>query len=79
MLEFPWAKDNVSKVSIHYDSQSTLAREYIEVYSGKSRPIGLRHSLVRKLIKDEIISVTLIRSSYNLVDPFIKLLFRDLI
>jgi hypothetical protein len=79
LLEVPLAKDNVSKVMIHCDSQATLARAFSEVYNGKSRHIGLRHSFVRKLIKDGIISLTYIRTSYNLADPFTKPLARDLV
>ena len=78
LLEVPLAKENVSKVLIHCDSQATLARAFSEVYNGKSRHIGLRHSLVRKLIKDGIISLTYIQTSYNLADPFTKPLARDL-
>lgn len=52
LLEVPLAKDNALKVFIHYDSQATLVRAYNEVYSRKSRWIGLRHSSVRKLMKD---------------------------
>ncbi|XP_050914894.1 uncharacterized protein LOC127129811 [Lathyrus oleraceus] len=44
LLEVPLAKDNVSKVMIHCDSQATLARAFSEVYNEKSRHIGLRHS-----------------------------------
>ena len=69
----------MSKVSIHCDSQATLARAYSEVYNGKSRHISLRHEYVRKLIKDGIISLTFVRSSYNLADPFTKPLTRDLV
>ncbi|MCI12219.1 G-type lectin S-receptor-like serine/threonine protein kinase RLK1-like, partial [Trifolium medium] len=79
LLEVPLAKDNVSKVWIHCDSQATLARAFSEVYNGKSRHIGLRHPLVRKLIKDGIISLTYIQTSYNLADPFTKSLARDLV
>ncbi|XP_058744353.1 protein DYAD-like [Vicia villosa] len=46
LLEVPLAKDNVSKVLIHCDSQATLARAFSEVYNGKSRHIGLKHSLI---------------------------------
>jgi len=79
LLEVPLAKDNVSKVLIHCDSQTTLARAFSEVYNGKSRHVGLRHSLVRKMIKDGIISLTYIQTSYNLADPFTKPLARDLV
>ncbi|KAI5397294.1 hypothetical protein KIW84_063202, partial [Lathyrus oleraceus] len=79
LLEVPLAKDNVSKVLIHCDSQATLARAFSKVYNGKSRHIGLRHSLVRKMIKDGIISLKYIQTSYNLADPFTKPLARDLL
>ncbi|XP_050876279.1 uncharacterized protein LOC127079974 [Lathyrus oleraceus] len=79
LLEVTLVKDNVSKVLIHYDRQSTLARGFNEVYNGKSRHIGLRHSFVRKLIKAGIISLTYIRTSYNLTDPFTKPLARGLV
>lgn len=79
LLEVPLAKDNVSKVLIHCDSQATLVRAFSKVYNGKSRHIGLRHSLVRKMIKDGIISLTYIQTSYNLADPFTKPLARDLV
>lgn len=79
LLEVPLAKDNISTVSIHCDSQSTLARAYSEVYNGKSRHISLRHDYVRKLIKDGIISLTYVRSSFNIADPFTKPLARDLV
>lgn len=60
LLEVPLAKDNISKVLIHCDSQTTLARAFNEVYNGKSINIELKHSSVRKLIKDGIISLTYI-------------------
>lgn len=72
MFEVPLAKDNILKVLIHCNSQATLARPYNKLYNEKSKHIGLRHSFARKLINDEIISVTYICSSYNLADPFIK-------
>jgi hypothetical protein len=66
-------------VMIHCDSQATLARAFSEVYNGKSRHIGLRHSFMRRLIKDGIFSLTYIRTSYNLADPFTKPLAKDLV
>ena len=79
LLEIPLACKNSNKVSIHCDSQATLARAYSEVYNEKSRHISLRHEYVRKLIKDGIISLMFVRSSYNLADPFTKPLTRDLV
>ena len=34
-------------ISIHCDSQATLARAYSSTYNGKSRHISLRHEYVR--------------------------------
>ena len=78
-IEIPIARDDISKISIHCDSQATLSRAYSEIYNGKSRHIGLRHDYVRKLIKDGIISLTYVRSSLNLADPFTKPLTRELV
>ena len=79
LIEILLASKNVSKVSIHCDTQATLARVYSEVYNRKSRHISLRHEYVRKLIKDEIISLQFVRSIYNLADPFTKPFTRDLV
>ena len=79
LIEIPLACKNSNKVSIHCNSQATLARAYSEVYNGKSRHISLRHEYVSKLIKDGIISLMFVRSSYNLADPFTKPLTRDLV
>ena len=63
LLKIPLASKNVSKVSVHYDSQVTLARASSKVYNGKSRHISIRHEYVRKLIRDGIISLTFVKSS----------------
>ena len=49
------------------------------MYNRKSRHISLRHEYVRKSVKDGIISLTFVRSSYDLADPFTKPLTRDLL
>ena len=66
-------------VSIHCDSQATLARAYGHIYNGKSRHIGVRHSYVRQLISDRVIMVDFVRSGQNLADPLTKGLTRDLV
>ena len=79
MLDIPFTAGKVSTISIHCDSQATLARAYSRVYNGKSRHISLRHEYVRQLIQDGIISISFVRSSGNLADPFTKPLTRDLV
>ncbi|RVW29758.1 Retrovirus-related Pol polyprotein from transposon TNT 1-94 [Vitis vinifera] len=79
MMDIPFTANNVSTVSIHCDSQATLARAYSGVYNGKSRHISIRHEYVRQLIRYGIFSISFVRSSGNLADPFTKPLTRDLV
>ncbi|KAL6312584.1 hypothetical protein AAG906_005984 [Vitis piasezkii] len=58
---------------------TTLARASDGVYNGKSRHISIRHEYVRQLIQNGIISISFVRSSGNLADPFTKPLTRDLV
>lgn len=56
-MEFPlWSKP-VSPISIHCKSEATLSMAYNNIYKGKSRYIGLRHSSVRQLIFEGVIAV----------------------
>ena len=73
-----WPKP-MSPISIHCDSQATLSRAYSQVYNGKSRHIGLRHSIVRQLISDGVITIDYVKSCENLADPLTKGLSRDLV
>ena len=79
IYEIPlWSKP-ISPISIHCDSAATLAKAYSQVYNGKSRHLGVRHSMVHELITHGIISVVLVRSQQNLADPLTKRLARDLV
>lgn len=73
-----WPKP-MSLISLHCDSEATLSRAYSQVYDGKSRHIGLRHSCVRQLITDSVITIDYVKSSENLADPLTKGLARDLV
>ena len=79
LLEIPLTSKSVNSISILCDSQATLARAYSEIYNGKSRHISLRHDYVRKLIKSGIISLTFVKTSENLADPFTKPLTREVV
>ncbi|KAL6316044.1 hypothetical protein AAG906_015460 [Vitis piasezkii] len=79
MMDIPFTANNVSTMSIHCDSQATLARASDGVYNGKSRHISIRHEYARQLIQNGIISISFVRSSGNLADPFTKPLTRDLV
>ena len=73
-----WPKP-VAPVSLRYDSQETLSRACSQIYNGKSRHIGLRHSYVRQLITDGVITINYVKSSENFADPLTKGLARDLV
>ena len=72
-----WPKP-VALVSLRCDSQTTLSRAYSQIYNGKSRNIGLRHSYVRHLITDGVITINYVKSSENLADPSTKGLARNI-
>ncbi|KAJ9565193.1 hypothetical protein OSB04_001159 [Centaurea solstitialis] len=57
IYEIPLWNRQISSISIRCDSQATLARAYSEVYNGKSRHLGVRHSMIRDYITNGVISV----------------------
>ena len=69
----------MSPISIHGDSQSALSRAYSQVYNGKSRHIGMRHSKVRGLITDGVVNIVYVKSAENLADPLTKGLTKSLV
>ncbi|GKA00263.1 hypothetical protein Tco_0672813 [Tanacetum coccineum] len=79
LINIPLWPKPMPPISVHCDSQSTLSRAYNQLYNGKSRHIGLRHRQVNQLINDGVITVSFLRSSKNLADPFTKGLPRKLI
>ncbi|GJY36046.1 hypothetical protein Tco_0421424, partial [Tanacetum coccineum] len=77
--EIPLWPKPISHISIHCDSASTLDKAYCQIYNVKSRHLGVRHSMVRELITNGVISVDFVRSQQNLVDHLTKGLARDLV
>nr|GEU48045.1 zinc finger, CCHC-type [Tanacetum cinerariifolium] len=49
-----WSKP-ITPISIRCDSAATLAKAYSQMYNGKSRHLGVRHSMIRKLITNGVI------------------------
>ncbi|XP_021729926.1 transcription termination factor MTERF2, chloroplastic-like [Chenopodium quinoa] len=72
MLELPLLPKPISPVAIHCDLNSALIKAYSQVYNGKSRHISLRHSLVKELINDGVISLDYVPTKMNLADCFTK-------
>lgn len=73
-----WPKP-ISPISIRCDSGTTLAKAFSQVYNGKPRHLGVRHSMIRELITNWVISVEFVRSQQNLADHLTKGLARDLV
>ncbi|GKA07712.1 zinc finger, CCHC-type containing protein [Tanacetum coccineum] len=72
ILEIPlWSKP-IAPISIRCDSVATLAKAYSQMYNKKSRHLGVRHSMIRELIMNEVVSIEFVRSQRNLVDHLTK-------
>ncbi|GKD18752.1 hypothetical protein Tco_1207910, partial [Tanacetum coccineum] len=79
ILEIPlWSKP-IAPISILCDSAAILANAYSQVYNGKSRHLGVRHSMIRELITNGVLSIEFVRSQQNLVDHLMKELAGDLV
>lgn len=72
MIVIPLWPKPMPLISIHCDSQATLSKTYCQVYIGKSRHIGLRHSYVSQLISDGVLTINFVRSCQNLVDSLTR-------
>nr|GEX73406.1 zinc finger, CCHC-type [Tanacetum cinerariifolium] len=79
LLEIPlWVKP-IAPISIICDSATTLVKAYSQMYNGKSRHPGVRHSMIRELITNGVVSIEFVRSQQNLADHLTKGLARDLV
>nr|GEV11918.1 zinc finger, CCHC-type [Tanacetum cinerariifolium] len=66
-----WVKP-MEPLSINCVSAATLAKAYSQMYNGKSRHLGVRHSMIRELITNGVVSIEFVRSQQNLVDHLMK-------
>ncbi|GJY94292.1 zinc finger, CCHC-type containing protein [Tanacetum coccineum] len=79
IIEIPlWSKP-ITPISIHCDSAATLAKAYSQMYNGKSKHLGVRHSIIRELAMNGVVSTELVRSQQNFVDHLTNRLARDLV
>nr|GEV64910.1 zinc finger, CCHC-type [Tanacetum cinerariifolium] len=56
-----WSKP-ISPIFICCDSAATLPKAYNQMYNEKSRHLGVRHSMIRELITNGVISIEFVRS-----------------
>nr|GEV92043.1 zinc finger, CCHC-type [Tanacetum cinerariifolium] len=62
ILEIPlWLKP-IAHISIYYDSVATLAKAYSQMYNGKSGHLGVRHSMICKLVMNGVVFIEFVRS-----------------
>ncbi|GJY62122.1 zinc finger, CCHC-type containing protein [Tanacetum coccineum] len=73
-----WSKP-IAPISICCNSAATLTKAYSQMYNGKSRHLDVRHSMIRELIMNGVISIEFVRSQQNVVDHLTKGLARDLV
>ncbi|GJR31245.1 zinc finger, CCHC-type containing protein [Tanacetum coccineum] len=73
-----WSKP-IEPISIRCDSAATLAKAYSQMYNGKSRHLGVGHSMIRELITNRVVFIEFVRSQRNLTDHLTKRLARDLV
>ncbi|GJV98654.1 zinc finger, CCHC-type containing protein, partial [Tanacetum coccineum] len=79
IIEIPlWSKP-IALISIYCDSVVTLAKTYSQMYNRKSRHLGVRHSMIRELIKNGVISIEFARSQQNIADHLTNGLARELV
>ncbi|GJW22055.1 zinc finger, CCHC-type containing protein [Tanacetum coccineum] len=79
LLEIPlWSKP-ITPIFIRYDSAATLAKAYSQMYNGKFRHLGVRHSMIHELITNGVISIEYVSSQQNLADHLTNGLTRDLV
>nr|GEY76035.1 hypothetical protein [Tanacetum cinerariifolium] len=69
----------IAPISIICDSASTLAKDYSQMYNGKLRRVGVRHSMICELIMNKVVSIEFVRSQQNLADHLRKGVARDLV
>nr|GEV56136.1 zinc finger, CCHC-type [Tanacetum cinerariifolium] len=79
LLEIPLWSKAITPISIRYDSAATLAKAYSQMYNGKSRHLGVRHSMIHELIMNRVVSIEFVKSQQNLDDHLMKGLARDLV
>ncbi|GKE78293.1 zinc finger, CCHC-type containing protein [Tanacetum coccineum] len=79
LLKIPlWSKP-IAPIFICCDSAATLAKAYSQMYNGKSRHLGVRHSMIHELITNGVVSIEFVRSQKNLANHLTKGPANDLV
>nr|GFA15548.1 zinc finger, CCHC-type [Tanacetum cinerariifolium]GFA17428.1 zinc finger, CCHC-type [Tanacetum cinerariifolium] len=62
LLEIPLCSKPITPISNRCNSAATLAKTYSQMYKEKSRYLGVRHSMIRELNTNRLISIEFVRS-----------------
>ncbi|GKD66672.1 zinc finger, CCHC-type containing protein, partial [Tanacetum coccineum] len=57
LFKIPFLSKPIAHISIRCDSAATLAKAYSQMYNGKSIHLGVRHSMIRELITNGVVSI----------------------
>ncbi|GJU11719.1 hypothetical protein Tco_1134115 [Tanacetum coccineum] len=79
ILEIPLWSKSIAPISILCDSAVTFAKAYIQMYNGKSKHLGVKHSMICELIMNGVVSIEFVRSQQNLADNLTNGLARDFV
>ncbi|GJV15962.1 zinc finger, CCHC-type containing protein [Tanacetum coccineum] len=79
ILEIPLWYKPIAHIFIRCDSAATLAKAYSQMYNWKSTHLGVRHSMIREMITNGVVSIEFVRSQQNLADHLTKGVARDLV
>ena len=79
MSRIPLGMQQTPSMSMHCDCQATISIAKNKAFNEKNRYIRLRHEVVKRLLKDGIISIYYVKSEVNLTNPLTKPLGRKLI
>ncbi|GJZ61446.1 zinc finger, CCHC-type containing protein [Tanacetum coccineum] len=79
LLEIPLWLKLIAPISIRCNSAATLAKAYSQMYNRKSRHLGVRHSMIRELVTNGVVSIEFVKSQQNLGDHLKKGLANDLV
>ncbi|GJU69869.1 zinc finger, CCHC-type containing protein [Tanacetum coccineum] len=62
ILKIPFWSKPIAPISIRCDSAATLAKDYSQIYNGKSIHLGVRHNMIHELITNGVVSIKFVRS-----------------
>ena len=66
-------------IALYCDSEATMSKTLNKVYHSKSSHMSLRHTYIREILNDGVVTVVFVRTYNNLANSLTKTLARDLV